>query len=117
MIGEQQIREILAQYEKHGWNLRRVLLSESVEANSATALFGQAEIVSSELNALWFSRVTFEEREAWELRHLSETPFALVEVFEADDEEDVREEVRQEMQTRLSKQASKLVRRKPEADF
>ena len=107
MIGEQQIREILAQYKKHGWNLRRVLLSAPIEENAARTLFGQTEIVPSKLNALWFSRASFAEREAWELRWLSDAPFALVEVFEADDEEDVREDARQEMETRLLELASK----------
>ena len=106
MINEQSVREILAQYEKHGWNLRRVLLSTPIE-NSAM-LFGQAEIVCSDINALWFSRASFEDRETWELRLLSDAPFALVEVFEADDDETVREEIRSEMETRLSEQASKL---------
>ena len=108
MIGERQIQEILAQYKKHGWSLRRVLLSESIEERLAATLFGQTEIVSSEINALWFSRASFEGRETWELRSLSETPFALVEVFETEDEDAVRDEAREEMETRMSEQASKL---------
>lgn len=107
MIGEREVREILAQYEKHGWSLRRVLLSAEIKSNLPPTLFGQIEVVSSDVDALWFSRASFEGREAWELRHLSNTPFALVEVFEADDDEDVREDARFEMQTRLMKQASK----------
>ncbi len=107
MIGEQQINEILAQYKKHGWNLRRVLLSAETSENLSASLFKQTEIVASELNAAWFSRSSKEGREAWELRHLSATPFALVEVFEEDDEEKVREEIRKEMETRLLEQASK----------
>ena len=107
MIGEREVREILAQYEKHGWSLRRVLLSAEIKENLSPTLFGQTEIVSSNVDALWFSRASFEGRETWELRHLSNTPFALVEVFEVDDDEDVREDVRFEMQTALMKQASK----------
>lgn len=107
MSGERQIREILAQYEKHGWSLRRVLLSAENAANLPAALFGQTEVFSSELNALWFSRASSEGREAWELRHLSNAPFALVAVFEAADEEAVREQTRQELETRLLAQASK----------
>ena len=107
MISERQVREILAQYKKHGWNLRRVLLSAPIAENLA-AVFGQTEIVLSKLDALWFSRPAFAEREAWELRRLSDAPFALIEVFEIDDEEEVREAARQEMETRLLKRASKL---------
>jgi len=110
MITERQISEILAQYKKHGWNLRRVLLSAETSENlsASLSLFGQAEIVASELNAAWFSRPSNEGREAWELRYLSATPFALVEVFEKDDEEEVREEICREMETRLIEQASKI---------
>ena len=112
MIGEQEVREILTQYEKHGWSLRRVLLSAEIKSSLPPTLFGQTEIVSSGVNALWFSRASFEGREAWELRLLSSAPFALIEVFEADDDEDVREDVRFEMQTRLMKQASKFGNKK-----
>ena len=113
MIVERQVRDILAQYEKHGWSLRRVLLSAVTKENLSGSLFGQAEIYSSELDALWFSRSSFEGREAWELRHLSSAPFALVAVFEAGDGEAVREEIRQELQTQLAEQASNPERSKP----
>jgi hypothetical protein len=45
MIGEREVREILAQYEKHGWSLRRVLLSAEIESSLPPTLFGQTEIV------------------------------------------------------------------------
>ncbi len=111
MINEQQAKEILAQYKKHGWNLRRVLLSaESGEilSDSLKSLFGDAEIVSSEIDAAWFSRASGIDNEAWEIRRLSGAPFALVEVFEGDDDEEVREETRKEMETRLNQLASKI---------
>lgn len=113
MIGERQILEIIAQYEKHGWNLSRVLLSAEAAGNLPVDLFGNVEIVSAELDALWFSRRADEGRETWELRHLSNTPFALIEVFEADDDEEIREESRREMQTRLRELASKFGGKKP----
>jgi len=113
MIDERQTGEILAQYKKHGWNLRRVLLSAPAREKLPAFLFGQTEIISSEFDAAWFSRASPEGREAWELRSLSTAPFALVEVFEEDDEEAVREEARREMETRLTEQASNIVNRKP----
>jgi len=109
MIGEQQIKEILAQYKKHGWNLRRVLLSADASENlSAVFLREQANIVSSEINAAWFSRRSGDGRETWELRRLSGTPFALVEVFEEAEAEAAREKRRREVETRLKEQASKF---------
>ena len=104
MMSAEQIREILAQYKKHGWNLRRVLLSARIQESLAemlNSLFGETEILSSETDAIWFSRASGKSGEAWELRRLSETPYALFEVFDDEDDEVVREEIRFEMQERL----------------
>ncbi len=110
MISAGQIKEILAQYKKHGWSLRRVLLSaragESL-ADSFASLFGETEIVSSATDAVGFSRATGKNGEAWELRRLSNAPFALFEIFDAEDDEVVREEIRFEMQERLINDAGK----------
>ena len=106
MIDAEQIQEILTQYRKHGWKLSRVLLSEptrKILTASLKKLFGDAEIVSSGIDAAWFFRASGKGGEAWELRRLSETPFALFEMFDDDDEEEIREETRQEMQTRMEK--------------
>ncbi len=104
MIQAGQIAEILTLYRKHGWNLRRVLLSDALQkslADSLEKLFGATEIIPAEIDAAWFSRPSKENQEAWELRRLSENPFALLEVFEAEDEEEIREETRREIETRL----------------
>ena len=104
MISIKEIQEILSLYKKHGWQLRRVLLSNKLKkslADSTETLFGTAEIVVADLDAAWFSRASGAEREAWEIRHLSQTPYALVEVFDAEDDEEVREEARHEIQERL----------------
>lgn len=105
MISVEQIFEIISQYKKHGWTLRRVLLSDDLRVRAYNELValstGEAvEFVSSDVEAAWFSRPS-KEGEAWELRHLSTAPFALFEVFDADDEEETREEARKEMETRL----------------
>jgi hypothetical protein len=84
------IREIIGQYTKHGRKLRRVLLSAALkkELRAATGEF-DAEIVESTNDGLWFSRRSRPNDEAWELRRLSGSPFALVVVIddEADDSE------------------------------
>lgn len=105
MISAEQIREIIAQYEKHGWTLRRVLLSDDLRVRVYNELVnlssgGAVEFVSSDLEAAWFSRPS-NAGEAWELRHLAATPFALFEVFDEDDEEETREEERKEMEIRM----------------
>jgi hypothetical protein len=119
VINERQVKETLLQYERHGWNLRRVLLSAEsfgtlTEASRKT-LFGETEIVSAASDAAWFSRPSLNSfgNEAWELRNLSGLPFALIEVFEAEDDEEVRGEARADMETQLETQTSKNVNRKP----
>lgn len=110
MIEENLIREILSQYKKHGWNLRRVLLLPETKENlfdSLEMLFGEAEIVFSEINAAWFERPSPKNRAAWELRHLSEIPFALFETFEEDINEDRLLESLAAMETRLKEKLSK----------
>ncbi|HEX8368601.1 MAG TPA: hypothetical protein VF604_08670 [Pyrinomonadaceae bacterium] len=105
MISVAQILEIISQYKKHGWTLRRVLLSDELRVRAYNELValstdGAVEFVSADVEAAWFSRPS-PTGEAWELRRLSTTPFALFEVFDADDEEEAREEARKEMETRL----------------
>ena len=99
MITAEQIQEILSLYKKYGWTLRQILLTKKLKEN-LTDFITDAEIIESEINAAWFSRPSG-EKEAWELRRLSETPYALFETFEEDDEEEVREEIRREMEARL----------------
>ena len=104
MIKSEPIAQILSLYRKHGWTLRRVLLSPPLQTaleDSLADLFGEAPVIASEIDAVWFSRTSRPGQEAWELRRLSETPFALFETFDAEDDEEVREEARAEMESRL----------------
>lgn len=97
--------EILTTYQKHGWQLQRVLLLPETRAEIASkekiTLEG-ASMEDASIDALWFSRRSPGRREAWELRLLAETPYALFETFEADEPEEAREEVRREMEARMS---------------
>ncbi|MGB7924779.1 MAG: hypothetical protein WCF57_16170 [Pyrinomonadaceae bacterium] len=103
----EQFREIITAYGKHGWRLRRVLMRTETRAqmpDDAAALeefFEGAAIEESSVDALWFARPSHEGREAWELRHVAATPYALFETFEADEAEEDREDVRREMLARL----------------
>lgn len=104
MISAQQIAEILSLYRKHGWNIRRVLLSEPLKTSLDGALeklFGTAEIRTAEIDAVWFSRAARDNQEAWELRRLSETPYALMELFDDDDDDEIRDESLAETEARL----------------
>ncbi len=83
MIDAVTVGDVVAQYEKHGWVLRRALLSrESMSASPK--ILDAIEIEPSDFDALWFSRRSKPESEAWELRRLTGSPFALVAVVSSD---------------------------------
>ncbi|HEY5885746.1 MAG TPA: hypothetical protein VIT88_13730 [Pyrinomonadaceae bacterium] len=95
--------EIVGLYSKHGWQLRRVLLRPEMRAQLDQSLHDERVLVlEGAIDALWFSRPSHSGREAWELRTLSENPYALFETFEADEtSEEDREDVLKEMENRL----------------
>jgi hypothetical protein len=109
-------REIISTYERHGWKLRRVLLrpetKNAIQATDADA-FGGAEMLESDFDALWFARKSHANREAWELRLMSEQSYALFETFEADEAEEEREDARLEMQNRMREHAVRQTMRDP----
>jgi len=97
-------KEIIANYERHGWELRRVLLKPATRADlneQATEIFNETTLVDAEVDALWFARPSHAGREAWELRLVTEQPYALFEAFEADETEAEREEARIEMENKM----------------
>ena len=97
--------EVVATYRKHGWELRRALLQPTTlaELKSGEAeLLGKVPVKEATFDALWFSRPSHESREAWELRLLAQTQYALFETFEADETEEERDDVRREMEAKLS---------------
>lgn len=101
--------EVVATYRKHGWELRRALLQPATLAELKS---GEAELLSkvpvkeATFDALWFSRPSHENREAWELRLLAQAQYALFETFEADETEEERDDVRREMEAKLSSKFS-----------
>jgi hypothetical protein len=98
------IAAIVDQYSKHDWVIRRVLLSRASIGSRGVEVasnYPAAEIVESANEALWFSRRSLPDREAWELRRLSGSPFALVAVLEDSWSEDEREEVLREVEERM----------------
>jgi len=116
------INEIIASYARHGWELRRVLLRPEIfhqvaaDIESAELPLDPALLRESTVNALWFARASHEGREAWELRQVSENPFALFETFEADEAEEDREDVRREMEARLAERSPTSKVQSPTSD-
>jgi hypothetical protein len=107
MTTSELIEEIVGLYQKHGWQLRRVLLrAESRLENELSPLSG-IKTEEATIDALWFSRPSQQQREAWELRLVAENPYALFETFEADESEEDREDVRREMEARMREYSTK----------
>jgi hypothetical protein len=100
-------KEIIATYQRHGWELKRVLIRPATRADlreQAAGLFDEAKLIESEFDGLWFARPSQAGREAWELRLVAEQPYALFEAFEADETEAEREEARLEMENKMRAQ-------------
>ena len=101
--------ELLATYRKHGWHLRGALLQPATHAElnaPETGLLQDVAVREAEVDALWFSRPSHQNREAWELRLLAQTPYALFETFEPDETEEERDDVKREMEARMRDYAS-----------
>ena len=92
--------EVTAIYRKHGWQLRRALLRPESRIELQSQL-NDLPVKEAEFDALWFSRPSHENREAWELRLLAQTQYALFETFEADETEEERDDLRLEMEARM----------------
>ena len=92
--------ELVATYRKHGWELRSALLQPGTFAE-IQSLIGELAVKEADVDALWFSRPSHQNREAWELRLLAQTQYALFEAFEPDETEEQRDEARMEMEARL----------------
>jgi hypothetical protein len=101
--------ELAATYRKHGWNLRTALLQPATRAEleaDEPNLVADVTVRDAEVDALWFSRPSHNNREAWELRLLAQTPYALFETFEPEETEEERDEVKQEMEARMREYAA-----------
>ena len=96
--------ELVGTYRKHGWELRSALMQPATLAefhSQEAELLNGVTVKEAAFDALWFSRPSHNNREAWELRLLAQTQYALFETFEADETDEEREDVKREMESRL----------------
>ena len=112
MASLELFKEIIATYQRHGWELKRVLIkpetqNDLTESAIFSAIFKEASLIEAEFDAVWFARPSPDGREAWELRLLAENPYALFAAFEADETEEEREEARLEMEHQMREQAGR----------
>ena len=98
------IQAVIDQYAKHGWQLRRALLSHDTihrHGEYFQTEYPAAYVTKRESEALWFSRRSLPDREAWELRRLTGSPFALVAILEDSFDDDEREAVLEATERRM----------------
>jgi len=103
MISADDIRAIRTQYEKFGWKLERVLLTDELAAHlgdRSTGIFAETPTEASDLDAVWFSRGS-KGGTAWELRALEAFPFAYVEVIADDAPNEDREGIMKATEEKL----------------
>src|ERR1044072_736644 len=105
-VNQKLLAEIVGLYEKHGWRLGRPLRTPETRNGLDLSIVGdEAAVAESDIDAIWFSRGSQNQREAWELRLLAEQPYALFETLETDEDEEQREERRQEMEASMRERA------------
>lgn len=83
MISNDRIAAIVSQYERNGWQLRRLKL---MDVSFVTC--GLPQIVDVEIGAVdmaWFSRPPETGPISWELRFLGEPPIAFIERIDESD--------------------------------
>ena len=98
-----ELNAIVEQYEKHGWKLRRLLLTRDLAESigDPNAVFADAEVRTADKSALWFSRRSQPGREAWELRRISASPFAVIEIVPDGLTDDERDELLSAAENRM----------------
>ena len=115
MIELASIESVVEQYSRFGWILRRILLTNEnygTLEHVLTIRFSDVSARPANIDALWFSRSN-RNAETWELRRLSGSPFALVQVIDAETPDEVREEVLQTLEIRMAESLSEPSREIP----
>jgi hypothetical protein len=103
-------KDLTATYRKYGWQLKTVLMQPQTRAEIVADdanILDSIKVEEATVDALWFSRPSHNDREAWELRLLAETQYALFETFEPDETEELRNDARLEMEARLREYVSR----------
>lgn len=73
-----EFADIFSLYLRHGWVLRRLLLTPQTRLRLGDTPTN-VPVTESDIDAAWFSRPPVEGVYAWEIRYLGPTPFAFVE--------------------------------------
>src|SRR5215813_2042764 len=101
MISSAAVSALITEYASHGWVLRRALLIELHLDDETSALLTGAELIASDIDALWFSRSSRPHKETWELRRLTGTPYAIDAFLDDTMDEKTREEILSNVEERM----------------
>jgi len=101
MIDAPAVDAVVDQYSRHGWTLRRILVTE-VPPETFSSKFPNIEIQPSDIDAIWFSRIN-RNSETWELRRLTGAPFALVRSIDRGLFSQDRDELLHDVELKMSK--------------
>ena len=101
MVSASTVSELIAEYGKHGWVLRRALLIKPNVDDETSSLLAGAERIASDIDALWFSRSSRPDRETWELRRLRGTPYAIDAFLDDSMDAETREEILSNVEDRM----------------
>ncbi len=116
MINAQEIKEIVKTYEKYGWTLQRILLSQELKNKLTESeienLFGDTKILDSKTNGALFSRDSKNNKVAWELRYLHSNPFAVFELIDSESSDSEKETIFTQMENQLLDYASNNIAKK-----
>jgi hypothetical protein len=96
---------IIATYERHGWRARRALTAAAKAEWEA-----HLDLPTSEFrgfDAIWFSRRSRPDAEAWELRLIGGRTFALVVVLPDTFDDEEREAALLDVEDRMNDEACK----------
>lgn len=100
MTDPDSIAATIGQYERHGWVLRKASLSQD-RLSQLRSSHPSADLSEGSHEFLWFSRRSLPDREAWEIRRLSGSPFALVAVIEDSASDEERNAILRETERRM----------------
>lgn len=106
MIDPDSIVAVVEQYQRFGWQLRRISVTDGSHVSLLRQKFDEALIQPGNSDAAWFSR-TNRGSETWELRRLSGVPFALVRVIDADLPIDERDEILRAVELQMADKVEK----------
>lgn len=99
------LTELVIQYEKHGWRLRRIVSTDALGPDILREIeaFGDGiDVGLSVVDGAWFSRRSGGRSETWELRHLGGSPFAMLARIEHDAGPETIREIRRTIEEKMS---------------